>query len=212
MLRVAFEVGTRWTFASAIDWPGWCRRAKGDDDDALEELLGYADRYRRAVAGAAVAGAAVAVDLEGVARGSEIEVVGRVAGDGTTDFGAPGTPGPWDAEPLAGADLERQVHLLEAVWDCFDAVVTGAPASLRKGPRGGGRDTAGVADHVREAERSYARKIGVRLPPRTSWAEQRAAVAAALRDGDGAAWSPRYFLRRCAWHVTDHAWEIEDRS
>ncbi|MEA2520619.1 MAG: hypothetical protein QOI81_265, partial [Actinomycetota bacterium] len=28
----------------------------------------------------------------------------------------------------------------------------------------------------------------------------------------GAMWSPRYFVRRAAWHVFDHAWEIEDRS
>jgi hypothetical protein len=25
-------------------------------------------------------------------------------------------------------------------------------------------------------------------------------------------WSPRYAVRRAAWHVLDHAWEIEDRS
>jgi len=24
-------------------------------------------------------------------------------------------------------------------------------------------------------------------------------------------WTPRYFVRRTAWHVLDHAWEIEDR-
>jgi hypothetical protein len=24
-------------------------------------------------------------------------------------------------------------------------------------------------------------------------------------------WTPRYFLRRSAWHALDHAWEIEDR-
>jgi hypothetical protein len=24
-------------------------------------------------------------------------------------------------------------------------------------------------------------------------------------------WPPRYFVRRVAWHVLDHAWEIEDR-
>jgi hypothetical protein len=28
----------------------------------------------------------------------------------------------------------------------------------------------------------------------------------------GARWSPRYFVRRVAWHLLDHAWEIEDRS
>ena len=25
-------------------------------------------------------------------------------------------------------------------------------------------------------------------------------------------WLPRYAARRIAWHVLDHAWEIEDRS
>ena len=28
----------------------------------------------------------------------------------------------------------------------------------------------------------------------------------------GKRWSARYFVRREAWHVLDHAWEIEDRS
>ena len=27
----------------------------------------------------------------------------------------------------------------------------------------------------------------------------------------GARWTPSYFVRRTAWHVLDHAWEIEDR-
>ena len=25
-------------------------------------------------------------------------------------------------------------------------------------------------------------------------------------------WSPRFYVRRSAWHALDHAWEIEDRS
>ena len=28
----------------------------------------------------------------------------------------------------------------------------------------------------------------------------------------GTIWLPRYFVRRAAWHVLDHAWEIEDRA
>jgi hypothetical protein len=27
----------------------------------------------------------------------------------------------------------------------------------------------------------------------------------------GKLWAPRYFARRVAWHMLDHAWEIEDR-
>jgi hypothetical protein len=28
----------------------------------------------------------------------------------------------------------------------------------------------------------------------------------------GQRWSPRRFVRRAAWHILDHAWEIEDRG
>ena len=27
----------------------------------------------------------------------------------------------------------------------------------------------------------------------------------------GVRWPARYFVRRLAWHILDHAWEIEDR-
>ena len=27
----------------------------------------------------------------------------------------------------------------------------------------------------------------------------------------GKRWLPRYFVRRVAWHVLDHMWELEDR-
>jgi hypothetical protein len=196
--RVGLEVGRTWVFASALDWPGWCRRGKGEHA-ALDALLDYHDRY------AAVAG-------PGFAPG-ELAVVGRVPGTPTTDFGAPDARAEWDDEPLDRAEAGRLADLLDASWRVFDEVVAGAPAELRKGPRGGGRDRDAVADHVREAERSYGRKIGVRIPPRTPWAEQRAALGPVLRAGtSGGAWPVRYAVRRIAWHVLDHAWEIEDKS
>ena len=27
----------------------------------------------------------------------------------------------------------------------------------------------------------------------------------------GKIWPPKYFVRRVAWHVLDHTWELEDR-
>jgi len=55
--------------------------------------------------------------------------------------------------------------------------------------------------------------MGVRLSPRTTWDEQRAAYLEALRAGiPHQSWPARYAVRRLAWHVMDHAWEIEDRS
>ena len=200
MIRVYLECGAKWTFACAVDWPGWCRRAKGDEE-AVEALLSYRHRYA-----AAIADRSFPAD-------DEVAVIGRVQGNATTDFGAPAMVGDWDAEPLDEDELTRQIQLLERIWHCFDAVVQRAPLELRKGPRGGGRDRDGVVRHVMEAERSYAPKAGVRVPPRTQREEQRRLITDALRRGDtDNDWPTRYVLRRMAWHVIDHAWEIEDRS
>jgi hypothetical protein len=196
--RVYLENGKTWTFACSLDWPGWCRRGKGEDA-ALQVLLDYAPRYR------AVAG-----------RGwkpGELTVVGRIPGDVTTDFGAPHVVSPWDEKPLPKAKRTAQLDLLRSCWTYFDKVVDGAPASLRQGPRGGGRDRDKMVDHVREAERSYARKIGVAAPPRTPWEEQRGQIVDGLEANPSeTAWPWPYVVRRMAWHVLDHAWEIEDRS
>ena len=38
-------------------------------------------------------------------------------------------------------------------------------------------------------------------------------IAGALRKvPEDPKWPVRYLIRRMAWHVLDHAWEIEDRS
>jgi len=86
LIGVYLEVGTKRTFAGALDWPGWCRN--GRDETAA----------------------------------------------------------------------------LKAGWRTFDSAVVAAKGKeLRKVPRGGVR------------------------------------------------WTARRFVRRVAWHVLDHAWEIEDR-
>lgn len=197
-VRVGLEQGRTWVFAAALDWPGWCRRGKGEHV-ALDTLLGYAERYAR------VAGPGF--------KPGRLHVIGRVPGNRTTDFGAPAVPGPWDSEPLPAAEAARLTGLLEACWDYFDSVTAAAPPVLRKGPRGGGRDRDEIGRHVRGAERAYSAKCGRRIPPRTPWDDQRAMLAATLRSGaPGAAWPARYALTRSAWHVLDHAWEIEDKS
>ena len=198
MIRVYLECGQKWTFACALDWPGWCRRAKGDEA-AVEELLAYADSYAAAI------GTPVPTE--------EPAIVGRVTGNATTDFGAPAVATEWDLEALHETELDRQLHLLRQIWGHFDEVAAAAPAALRKGPRGGGRDRDDVRRHVMEAERSYAPKAGARVPPRTPWDEQRAIITSGLHTADAhTAWPIRYVIRRMAWHVLDHAWEIEDRS
>jgi hypothetical protein len=110
-----------------------------------------------------------------------------------------------------------------ASWAVFDQVVAGAPARLRKGPRGGGRDRDAIVEHVLAAEASYARKLGIRHPqPAPGDAAAVSALhhailetlhaASSTRLAPESGWPPRYAARRIAWHALDHAWEIEDRT
>ncbi len=209
---VYIEAGAKRTFACALDWPGWCRSGKGEEQ-ALEALAAAAPRYALVAEAAGLAPPAGAV--------GDLEVVERLPGTATTDFGAPDREASGDSRPLDAEEAERLTALLKGSWTIFDGVVAGAPAELRKGPRGGGRDRDKIVAHVLAAEAGYASRLGLRLrePP---W-EDRAAVAAfreAILGGlgtppaecGGKRWPGRYAARRIAWHALDHAWEIEDRS
>jgi hypothetical protein len=196
--RAYLEEGRHSVFAVALDWPGWARRSK-TPEGALEELANYQERYEKIVGQALASG--------------RITIVGSVKGNATTDFGAPSALGPWDDKTGSRRERLRHLEVLERCWRYFDDVVDGAPKKLAKGPRGGGRDRDEVVAHVREAERAYAPKMGLRIPPRTAWVEQRSLFLAHLTKGNtGHAWPQDYAVRRLAWHVVDHAWEIEDKS
>jgi len=196
--RVYLEEGRDTAFAVSLDWPGWCRRAR-TPDLAIAALDECRDRY--------------AMIVTTTFRPGSFEIIGTAEGNGTTDFGAPDARGPWDEDELTPRELDRQLAILQDCWNYFDGVVENAPAALRKGPRGGGRDRDGIVDHVREAERAYCSRVGFRVAPRTPWDEQRDVVLTTLRAGtQHAKWPVAYAIRRCAWHVIDHAWEIEDKS
>jgi hypothetical protein len=196
--RVYLEEGKKFVFAVSRDWPGRCRSARSRDQ-ALESLRRFAPRYH----------AIVGVDV----GDEEIDVIGAVPGNATTDFGAPRVIGLWDQVIGSGPERHTRVEVLRSCWRYFDQTVATAPAELLKGPRGGGRDRDKVADHVREAERDYAPKIGVRIAPRTPWSEQRELLARRLlADPSVEKWPIDFALRVIAWHVVDHAWEIEDKT
>ncbi len=216
-IAVVVESGDRRVFASALDWPGWCRCAK-DEAGALEALAAYASRYS-----AAPRAAGVKFPASGSVGADSFQVIERLPGSATTDFGAPGAIADADRRPLTAKEATRQADLVNGAWVVLDAVVQRAPALLRKGPRGGGRDRDAVVDHVLGAEVIYARKIGWRGKPpagndRPAVEAHRQAILDALRAASvGAAagdtgWPVRYAARRIAWHVLDHAWEIEDKS
>jgi hypothetical protein len=217
VVPVYLEAGTTRVFACSLDWPGWCRRAK-TDGEALDDLATYAPRYA-VVAKRAGLRFPRAADLT-------FDVVEQIPWRGGkafshVDFGALGSAAQRDSEPLTAAQAKRLAALVEAAWGVLDDVVAGAPAELRKGPRGGGRDRDAVFAHVVAAETAYARKLGVRQKEpqdREELVAVRADILAAIANARAGApakekgWLPRYAARRIAWHVLDHAWEIEDRS
>lgn len=207
MTDVYLEIGQKRVFACALQWPGWARSAK-TEELALEALYSYEERY-----------AVIAAEAEVRFKPGEFRVLERIAGDATTDFGAPSKPAKADYQPYPPSDVD----LLRAAWRVFDRVAAQTPQELRKGPRGGGRDRDKMIDHVLGAEASYARTLGLKfkqpvIGDRLAIEANRAAIAAALaRPGDGQpsapkGWPPRYTLRRMAWHVIDHLWEMEDRT
>lgn len=212
---VYLEVGSKRVFACSLEWPGWCRSGK-TEDAALETLAAYAPRYAPVAAEAGKRFPKHAPD--------SLEVVERLKGSATTDFGAPAEAATADLEPLTKAQAGRLADFVRASWVVFDRVVATAPASLRKGPRGGGRDRDKIVDHVLGAEVAYARKVGLRLsqpdPDDVEAVEAlRSSIETTIRDARKPqvaelpkGWPFRYAARRFAWHLLDHAWEIEDRS
>ena len=220
-VEVYVEATGKRAFAGALDWPGWCRSGR-DEESALETLFGYGPRYAHVLKGSGVR-------FPAPARPSTLSIVERMKGDATTDFGAPSIAPEADAAPIDRRWLTRNEKVLRACWKAFDRAAAGVTGELRRGPRGGGREVDAIVGHVVGAEGGYLRMIAG-TPP--SFAEDDASAAreplrAAVLEGleravvdgipergprGGARWSARYFVRRDAWHVLDHAWEIEDRS
>jgi len=218
-VAVFLEVTPEQAVASALDWPGWCRAGR-DDDAALETLASYAGRYAPVAAHAGVSFPST------VAFG----VAERGPGGPATAFAAPECRRPFP-QVTAGAErakvtpaaARRLAGLVTAVWVVFDEVAAASPAELRKGPRGGGRDRDQLIGHVIGAETAYARKLGVKrkqpaagdTPAIGELREAIAAVVGAPSDGSPVVeggWTTRYAARRIAWHVLEHAWEMQDRA
>ena len=211
-IRAYLETVPKRSFAVAIEWPGWSRAGK-TPEAALEALLAYAPRY---------AVVAAAAGLPFTDDDLDAEVVERLDGDASTEFGVPGRIAEADREATDSTEALRLVAIVGAAWTVFDRVAAAAPALLRKGPRGGGRDTARVVEHVVLADHGYGQELGIRLPApeptdRAAMSAMRERMLEVVgRPSDGTPltkrWTQRYAARRIAWHALDHAWEIEDRT
>jgi hypothetical protein len=224
MTAVYVEATTKRAIASAIDWPGWFRLGR-NEQDALTSLVAVAPRY-----GSIAKDAGLAFDVP--TDPTALEVLERLEGNSGTDYGVPAMILSSDAAPLIDEELDRAIRILNACWDALDKAAASAEGKeLRKGPRGGGRELDAILRHVVESQAGYADRIGLKfkwgdlaeLPDiREAMAESRERIPAGLREvadvglpppgpRGGARWPARYFVRRVAYHVVDHAWEIVDR-
>lgn len=220
-INVALEMGKKKTFAGAVDWPGWSRDGK-DEETALQTLVEYGPRYAQVLD-------RCEIKFHIPVNVSELRITERHPGNSTTDFGAPAIMLDADRAQIDQKDFKRLLILLRACWAAFDNAVQEAEGKeLRKGPRGGGRDLEKIIEHVIEGDRGYLSRLAWKhkrqegITPLEELERTRGAIQGALEVGvkgelpergprGGIIWPPRYFVRRVAWHVLDHAWEIEDR-
>jgi hypothetical protein len=215
-LRVILEIGKkRRVVAGATDWPGLDRWGTSEDD-AISKLVSYLPRYGAVAERAGMAKA--------FARARDVEVVERVPGSSSTDFwGIAHVPSQIEREVLSPTDLERRLDLLRGCWTYFDDVAARVPAELLPGPRSAGRSRDQIIRHVvvNEPEQN-SRKVEVRterdvvLTPK-GLAKHREAYLDAIRaynaEGKPArTWPIQFLIRRTAYHVMDHTWELEDRD
>ncbi len=215
---IYLEVGQKRIFAGALDWPGWCRSGR-DEESALQALIDYGPRYAKVLKTARL-GFKAPADL------SAFKIKDRLKGNPATDFGAPNFAPASDARKLDQVELKRQLAILKACWRALEAAERAATGKeLRTGPRGGGRLLEGLLLHVTEADRSgYLSSMGWKASPeeyadsKTRWKTIVAGLTAsaageipARGPRGGLRWSARYFIRRSAWHILDHVWELEDR-
>jgi hypothetical protein len=200
----------------AIDWPGWSRGAK-TPDAAVELIETYRARYRPI---ARLAG----LDAEFDAAGP-LDVVEDHVGVGSTDFwGISFAASSFEQGPMPDDELERKLALLQAAWRFFDDVAARVSSEMQKGPRGGGRERDEIVAHVlRNEQDDFARRVGVVAPPEViltpdGLARHRDQYLTAIRDHNaqgakaGRSWTIPFLIRHSAYHVLDHAWEMEDKD
>ena len=203
--------------AFALDWPGWNRGAK-TGELAFETLEAYRDRYRPITD---LAGMGAEFDAAG-----PLEVVEDRVGPGSVDFwGISFSPSSTEHGPLSEAEFERGITVLQACWAFFDSVAARVSPEMRKGPRGGGRDRHRIIRHtIRTESEDFAKQVGLRIPEEAALTaeglrEHRETYVAAMRAYNAGevekkmrSWTLPFLIRHSAFHMLDHAWEMEDKD
>ena len=126
---------------------------------------------------------------------------------------------------MTEADLDRGIALLQATWAFFDDVRARVSAEMRMGPRGGGRDRNRIVRHtIRTESEDFAKQVGIPIPEEGALSPEglerhRHDYIAAMRaynageiDRTMRSWTLAFLIRHSAFHVLDHAWEMEDKD
>jgi hypothetical protein len=217
-VRTVVERGPREkkVVAYALDWPGWSRGAK-TRDEALATLESYRQRYRRV--------ATLARRTKEFDQAGPLEVIEDRVGTGSTDFwGISFSPCTLEQGPMSDQEFARKVQLLRACWAFFDDVAARVSPEMRKGIRGGGRERDEIIRHTRRVEsEDFAKKVGLRVPEGAAvtgkgllaYREDYLAALRSQQKGQGTpmrSWTLPFLIRHSAFHVMDHAWEMEDKD
>lgn len=211
---IVIERGKKKSAAYAPAWPGWSRGASSVEA-AIERLASYRERYAGVAAFAGLSGEFPAAPA--------LDIVEDVAGVGMTSFwGISYVASSAEQGQMSEAECERKLSILRACWTYLDEVAAEVSPELKKGPRGGGRDRSQILNHIFANERDWARMVGLDVPESAhlsakGLAAHRDAYVQAIRDyntaGEGPrTWRLQFLLRHTAYHVMDHAWEMEDKD
>ncbi|MFY9782427.1 MAG: hypothetical protein WAK12_02695 [Acidimicrobiales bacterium] len=216
-LRVVLEAGPKKKKVAAVapDWPG-LERGATTGDAAIEKLRSYVPRYAKV--------AKLAGEEKHFAALEGIDVVEQYRGTGSTDFwGISFAFSSIDKRRMSKTELERELSLLQACWKFFDGVRARVSPEMQKGPRGGGRDRERIVHHTLGVEQDWAKKVGVQLPEVSVVTDAKGLKAyrddycAAIRefhseDRVARTWPLPFLIRHSAYHMLDHAWEMEDKD
>lgn len=218
-MRVTLEIGPKGkkVVAVAPDWPGLERGAK-TAEAAIERLRAYCLRYAQVAKLAEMT-----TEFDTI---TNVDVVEHYPGTGSTDFwGISFAFSSIDKQDLSGDELERELMLMQACWAFFDDVRSRVSAEMQKGPRGGGRDRDQIVRHTLSVEQDWAGGVGVPVPDDAmltgkALTAYRDAYCQGIREyhaqgkwaGNRAKWPLRFLIRHTAFHIMDHAWEMEDKD
>ena len=149
---VYLEIGSKRTFACAVEWPGWTAERRGRG--------GGADRPGRLRAALCPRAAGRPPHLRRAERRGSVRRGRAAGGQHHHRFWCPGGDPGQRHRPGQRGRAGALTQLLHACWAAFDKTVAATGGKeLRKGPRGGG-DLSGVIAHVLGADGGYLTALG----------------------------------------------------